>query len=183
MRCPFCGAQDTRVIDSRLANEGDQVRRRRECIACKERFTTYEAAEALGVHRNTVRNWLKEGLASINDKRPTLILGADIKAFLASRRKARRRPCQPGQIFCIKCRFPKNPALGMADYLPTTSTLGTLIGLCPDCGTIIRRWTSLARLPAARGQLDVKFKAPQQRLSVTAHPASDCHFRARGSRP
>lgn len=45
MRCPFCGAQDTKVIDSRLANEGDMVRRRRECLSCAERFTTFEAAE------------------------------------------------------------------------------------------------------------------------------------------
>ncbi len=45
MRCPFCGAQDTKVIDSRLAGDGDQVRRRRECLVCNERFTTYEAAE------------------------------------------------------------------------------------------------------------------------------------------
>ncbi len=45
MRCPFCGNMDTRVIDSRLAGEGMQVRRRRECIACADRFTTYESAE------------------------------------------------------------------------------------------------------------------------------------------
>jgi transcriptional repressor NrdR len=45
MRCPFCGAHDTRVIDSRLSQEGDQVRRRRECTECRERFTTFEAAE------------------------------------------------------------------------------------------------------------------------------------------
>jgi transcriptional repressor NrdR len=45
MRCPFCGAQDTKVIDSRLSGEGDQVRRRRRCTVCKERFTTYESAE------------------------------------------------------------------------------------------------------------------------------------------
>ncbi|MBK1694439.1 transcriptional regulator NrdR [Chromatium weissei] len=45
MRCPFCGEQETKVIDSRLCNEGDQVRRRRQCMDCKERFTTYEAAE------------------------------------------------------------------------------------------------------------------------------------------
>ncbi|HKF95220.1 MAG TPA: transcriptional regulator NrdR [Gammaproteobacteria bacterium] len=45
MRCPFCGEQDTRVIDSRLAGDGDQVRRRRECLSCAERFTTYESAE------------------------------------------------------------------------------------------------------------------------------------------
>jgi transcriptional repressor NrdR len=45
MRCPFCGSMDTKVIDSRLASEGMQVRRRRECIHCGDRFTTYESAE------------------------------------------------------------------------------------------------------------------------------------------
>lgn len=45
MRCPFCNEPDTRVIDSRDASEGDQIRRRRECTDCKERFTTYESAE------------------------------------------------------------------------------------------------------------------------------------------
>jgi transcriptional repressor NrdR len=45
MFCPFCRAQDTKVIDSRLASEGTQVRRRRECLACGERFTTFESAE------------------------------------------------------------------------------------------------------------------------------------------
>jgi transcriptional repressor NrdR len=47
MHCPFCSAEDTKVIDSRLVVEGDQVRRRRECLSCSERFTTYEVAELL----------------------------------------------------------------------------------------------------------------------------------------
>lgn len=45
MRCPFCGSIDTRVVDSRLVGDNDQVRRRRECTECEERFTTYESAE------------------------------------------------------------------------------------------------------------------------------------------
>ena len=45
MHCPFCGAGNTRVIDSRLVGEGNQVRRRRECPTCKERFTTSERAD------------------------------------------------------------------------------------------------------------------------------------------
>ncbi len=45
MHCPFCSTDDTKVIDSRLVAEGDQVRRRRECLNCHERFTTYEVAE------------------------------------------------------------------------------------------------------------------------------------------
>lgn len=45
MQCPFCRVDETKVIDSRLVGEGDQVRRRRECISCGERFTTYETIE------------------------------------------------------------------------------------------------------------------------------------------
>ena len=59
MRCPFCTAQDTRVINSRLANDGDQVRRRRECVVCKERFTTYEATE-FNLPRVIKRDGLRE---------------------------------------------------------------------------------------------------------------------------
>jgi len=50
MHCPFCSANDTKVIDSRLASEGSMVRRRRECLSCSERFTTYESAELVMPH-------------------------------------------------------------------------------------------------------------------------------------
>ncbi|SQI32870.1 Transcriptional repressor NrdR [Serratia plymuthica] len=45
MHCPFCAAVDTKVIDSRLVGDGSQVRRRRQCLVCNERFTTFEVAE------------------------------------------------------------------------------------------------------------------------------------------
>ncbi|MGE0081573.1 MAG: transcriptional regulator NrdR [Thiohalomonadaceae bacterium] len=78
MRCPFCGAPDTKVIDSRLANEGDMVRRRRECLTCSERFTTFESAELVMpriVKRNGVRepfneDKLRGGLLRAIEKRP-----------------------------------------------------------------------------------------------------------------
>ncbi|HIG07988.1 MAG: transcriptional regulator NrdR [Methylococcales bacterium] len=78
MRCPFCSAQDTKVIDSRFANEGDQVRRRRECATCKERFTTYEVAE-LNLPRMVKSNGtrvpfdeakLRSGMLKALEKRP-----------------------------------------------------------------------------------------------------------------
>lgn len=47
MKCPFCGYIDTKVIDSRLGKEGNNIRRRRECIACERRFTTYERVEEM----------------------------------------------------------------------------------------------------------------------------------------
>jgi transcriptional repressor NrdR len=45
MKCPFCGTDDTQVIDSRVNEEGNSIRRRRRCAACDKRFTTYETAE------------------------------------------------------------------------------------------------------------------------------------------
>ena len=50
MHCPFCSADDTKVIDSRLIAEGGQVRRRRQCVSCGERFTTFESPELLMPH-------------------------------------------------------------------------------------------------------------------------------------
>lgn len=45
MKCPFCSHDDTRVVDSRLGKEGNNIRRRRECVECERRFTTYERVE------------------------------------------------------------------------------------------------------------------------------------------
>jgi transcriptional repressor NrdR len=78
MRCPFCTAQDTRVVDSRLASDGDQVRRRRECSECKERFTTYELTEfnlPRIIKRDAVREpfneqKLRSGILRAIEKRP-----------------------------------------------------------------------------------------------------------------
>jgi transcriptional repressor NrdR len=78
MRCPFCGAQDTKVVDSRLSGDGDQVRRRRRCVVCNERFTTYEGAE-LNLPRVVKRDGsrvpfdgrkLRSGMMRAAEKRP-----------------------------------------------------------------------------------------------------------------
>lgn len=78
MHCPFCGAADTKVIDSRLVAGGDQVRRRRECLSCKERFTTYESAELLmprvvkhdGSRQPFDEDKLRAGILRALEKRP-----------------------------------------------------------------------------------------------------------------
>lgn len=47
MRCPYCGGEDSKVLDSRASDEGEAIRRRRECLSCKRRFTTFERAERI----------------------------------------------------------------------------------------------------------------------------------------
>ncbi len=78
MHCPFCGANDTKVIDSRLASEGAMVRRRRECLSCNERFTTFESAELVmpriiksdGRREPFNEEKLRAGIVRAAEKRP-----------------------------------------------------------------------------------------------------------------
>jgi transcriptional repressor NrdR len=85
MRCPFCGADDSKVVDSRLSAEGDAIRRRRMCVECNERFTTYETAE-LSLPRLIKRdrsrelfdeNKLRAGIMRALEKRPVSIDDVD----------------------------------------------------------------------------------------------------------
>jgi transcriptional repressor NrdR len=81
MFCPFCNTDDTKVIDSRLVANGGQVRRRRECGACGERFTTYELAELVmprviktdGTRQSFDEDKLRAGLQRALEKRPVSI--------------------------------------------------------------------------------------------------------------
>lgn len=85
MRCPFCGADDSKVIDSRLLAEGDSIRRRRSCSECNERFTTYETAELTLpriIKRDQSRavfdeNKLRAGILRALERRPVSIDAVD----------------------------------------------------------------------------------------------------------
>jgi transcriptional regulator NrdR len=85
MHCPFCNAVDTKVIDSRLVAEGNQVRRRRECITCAERFTTFETAELVmprvvkqaGEREPFNEDKLRAGMLKALEKRPVSIEQVD----------------------------------------------------------------------------------------------------------
>ena len=81
MHCPFCSAEDTKVIDSRLVTDGEAVRRRRECLTCGERYTTFETAELVMPHlikRDGRRepfdeDKLRYGLSKALEKRPVSV--------------------------------------------------------------------------------------------------------------
>ena len=78
MRCPYCGYSESKVIDSRPTEEGSSIRRRRECLACKKRFTTYETVESLpmvvvkkdGSRQSFERGKVLSGMIRACEKRP-----------------------------------------------------------------------------------------------------------------
>ena len=140
-------------------------------------YTIDEIARVTGAHKNTVRQWIKKGLPTIDDRRPALMLGSEVKRFHETLRDARKRPCAPGQMYCFKCREPRPPAFGAVDYIPSDETIGNLSGLCPVCGTLMHKRASLARLATIAAFLDVQFPHGKARLRDIPGPSLNRDFR------
>jgi hypothetical protein len=141
-------------------------------------YIVEEVAQLYGVHRNTVRQWVRQGLPLCDDRRPILILGVDLAAFLTRKRASNKRPCKAGEIYCVRCRTPQSPALGMADYEPLTATGGNLIALCPTCGGMMYRRVNRARLSAVAGSLEVRFTRGQERIDESYNPSVNSDLKA-----
>jgi len=118
-------------------------------------YNVEEIASRYKLHKNTVRQWIKDGLPTIDDRRPMLVLGRDLVAFLRQRRLKNKRTCQPGEIYCVRCHTPQKPAGDMAEYKPMTNMLGNLIGICPGCGSMMYRRVNPTKLEQIRGNLDI----------------------------
>jgi predicted transcriptional regulator len=137
-------------------------------------YSVEEIARLFGLHKNTVRHWLKQGLATIDDRRPRLILGSSLSRFLQERRLKGKQPCGPGRIYCVACRAPKVPAGQMAECIPTGPRTGNLRGICPHCDRLIYRRVNLAKIDAVRGELEITFTPPLSRIGESAVPSVNC---------
>lgn len=118
-------------------------------------YTILEAADLYSVHRQTVRHWLGSGLTPVDEKRPVLIHGSELNRFHEARRRSRKRPCGPGELYCLGCKEPRRPAGSIVDYLPGKGGLGVVEGICPDCDRLMRQNVNDARLGALKSVLDV----------------------------
>ena len=133
-------------------------------------YTVDEVATLFGIHKNTVREWVKRGLPTNDGKRPMLILGRELVAFLTARRAKNKRTCLPGEIYCVRCRAPRTPAGEMVDYMPLTATLGTLAAICSACETMMYRRVSLAKLAHVCGKLDVTMPQALEHIGERVQP-------------
>jgi hypothetical protein len=140
-------------------------------------YTVDEMAKLFGIHRNTVRDWLRKGLPTIDRRRPLLVRGVALVDFLKSRRATNKRPCQPGEIYCVGCRQPRTPMGRYAFYQSLTPTSGNLVGGCPHCGNLIYRRVNLARLTHVAGHLHVEVPEAQQHIDESHQPSVNCDFR------
>ena len=139
-------------------------------------YTVPELAKVLGVAKITISRWIDDGLPVIERKRPLLIHGSDVRAFLQARRP-RKQPCRPGQFYCLRCRVPKRPAFGEAEFRPATTKTGMLEGLCSDCGSMVYRVARTASLAATVGDLVVTHRPARERIIDSLSPSPNVQFK------
>jgi hypothetical protein len=153
-------------------------RRRIKAHRC---YTVEEIARLLGTHRGTVRRWLKQGLAAVDNQRPIMIRSVDLLQYLSARAMPKSR-CPAGHCYCVKCRAPQAPAGEMAELKMLTATSGNLRGLCPVCGTLMHRRVSLSQLELFRAILDVTIVEAVRTLTDSSSPSHNVHFEEQNTR-
>jgi Helix-turn-helix domain len=151
------------------------ARRRYRVNLIKETYLydTNEIAKLFGLHRNTVRHWSKEGLRPIDDRRPILVHGSDLKAFLAQRQEARRQKCASGEFFCFRCREPRRPWGNLVEVTPHTQKISKLTAICCICETEMHRTINRAAVSNFLAAAEQRSVDPE-RLTGSSDPIENC---------
>jgi len=122
-------------------------RLRWRAICIHRSYDVAELARLLRVDRRTVRRWMDNGLPSIRDARPFLILGQDLAEYLSNKARPKAR-CGPGQMFCLRCQLARHVAFGEAEIAHASPVSFNLRALCEACSAVMHRRVSRVRLAA-----------------------------------
>ena len=152
------------------------VRRRTPNARLVKRDSTYtveETAALLTVHVNTVRNWQSDGLHPIDTHRPILFHGSDLQSFLRRRQTRRRQHCAPGELYCFKCRQPRQPKDRAVKVEMQNERVLRMIGTCEVCGTRMFRAGSVLNLKSYKENFVLQ-PAKAEHIAVCDDPAVNC---------
>ena len=127
-------------------------------------YDTAEIAVLFGLHSNTVRHWLKDGLPTIDRSRPFLVHGSALKSYLAEKQTSKTKTCALDEFFCFRCRMPRKPWGGLVDFRATTDKIAHATALCVSCETTMRRAFRSTDIPKVESLLRI-LQLPPERLS------------------
>ena len=109
-------------------------------------YLVSEITAVLGIHKNTVRNWIRNGLPTVDNRKPLMVRGIVLREYLTAKRRARKQASPPGHLFCLRCKVPQKPHPGLTDVIVTTNGSVSIRGFCPVCETLMHRRASAAQL-------------------------------------
>jgi Helix-turn-helix domain len=145
-------------------------------IKGKYSYTVEEAAQALNVHRNTVRNWIRNcGLPAMTGSRPHLVLGSVLVDFVKGRLSALKRKCGRGELYCLRCRAPRRPIAELIEQRPMASGRTRIVAVCSTCETLMHRFVANRNLGASLREFGVQSEPPDGSLTDTGYLSLNCH--------
>ena len=118
-------------------------------------YTVEEAADVSGVSPRTIRNWAADGLHVMEDMRPALIRGDDLRQYIKSKRESRSVKTEIHTFYCVRCRAARRAAEGLADC-EIKGGRAKLTAICEVCETIVSKPVPEARIPAISQLLELK---------------------------
>lgn len=154
------------------------VRRRTPNARLVKRDATYsveETAGLLAVHVNTIRNWQAGGLNPIDSHYPILFHGSDLQTFLKRRQQKKRQHCAPGQLYCFKCRQPRQPKNQVIKFEMQNERVLRMIGVCEVCGTRMFKAGSVQNLKSYEENFVLQ-SAGAEHIAVCGGPAVNCEL-------
>lgn len=135
-------------------------------ISIHRSYDVAELARLLKVDRRTVRRWMDNGLRSIRDARPFLILGADLVEFLSGKKKPKAR-CGPGEMFCFRCQLARQVAFRESEIAHASPVSLNLRALCGACSAVMHRRVSRARIGVDMPGVTIRDPQAERHLSET----------------
>jgi len=144
-------------------------------IRYRHAYSIVEVTELLGVHKNTVRKWMRGGLAAMDNTRPILIHGSELKGYLLNKRSSAKSPCKPHEFYCLKCRAPRKPWGGVVDVTIRSASLFNIHAICEVCDTAIHKAAGVVKLIEMLKTLRIQQVQPRH-IIETLPPSLKCYF-------
>jgi excisionase family DNA binding protein len=154
--------------------------RSRRGIKIHRNYTVEEVARRLGVAKATVRRWINNGLPALKDRKPMLVLGADLAIFLSAS-KVPRQSCLPQECFCLRCRAPRLPAGYSVKFVPLTPTNGNMRANCSTCRTIMHKRIRRDVIESLRPTLNVSYVHAQEPIRGSVNPSVNVNLSNEGN--
>ena len=118
-------------------------------------YSIADICERFDKHKNTVLAWKKEGLKAIDNKKPYLFHGSELKSFLKQKQEARKSKCQDDELFCTKCQKPQKPFGKLVDIFVIAKNRLNLQGLCEVCNCKMNKGFKRKNLALVKKIFDV----------------------------
>ena len=139
-------------------------------------YTVEEVASLFGIHKNTVRTWIKNGLKLCDCKRPALILGRVLAAFLQTQKSKNKHTCRVDEMYCLRCRVPRRPVPDLVEYQPVTEKVGNLVAMCSHCDALMNKRVSFLKLSLVEAQMGITFPQAQKHIGDNNQPSLNSDF-------